>query len=313
MKHLRKWTVCLGMEELDEVVLNQIAVLAKFFRPETLHLLHVIEGTDMPPMLLNEYPDLDEPKKEYYYNRMQDLCQQYLPEVENLNVEILEGNKLKTILSSLVERETDLVVMGRRKSGGTIMKKIVRKSSASVLIVPEGRKGPLTHAVVATDFSEHSLRALQIASNLTTAMEIPKTTVVHVFNDSSKYTGQPMETAYDVDEVLKKRLVIEEKLRDYSIHRLSAHVRESGVKSFIEQRVIPTRAGGKKSEALVELVKEEKADFIILGAKGQSVAQALLLGSFAEDVYPMLYEEVILLFKKKGENAGFLKLLLGKS
>lgn len=312
MKYLQKWTICLNNSSQDDQVLQYVAAMARFYQPESLKLLHVMEGEEMPDLLLKEYSDLHEPEMEYYLNRLEEKRKAYLDGIPHVSEQVRKGNKLRSILEFLYETNSDLVILGRGSGRGTVMKKIARKSSASVMIVPENASEKPEHVLIATDFSAHASRALQIGTSLAHGLEIPKVSALHVYNDASKYVNQSVETSFEVDKLLQKRAVINEKLENYTRVKLEEHVATACPDASVEQLAISTPAGTKKSEALVQWVKDSDADFIILGAKGLSTAEAFFLGSFAEDVYSRLTRQVILLFKKEGENAGFLKLLLGK-
>ncbi len=301
------------MSDQDEQVMKRVAAMANFYHPKSLHLVHVIEGAELPETLLKDYPDLNQPEKEFYFNRLEEMRKQYIPALENVSIDVLEGKKLPALLEVLIDQESDLVVLGRGRTRGSIMRKVVRKSSASVLIVPEDAPDTLQHALVATDFSTHSLRAVQIAVSLSQALAIPKITAANVYDDASKYVGKAPETAFEVNQLLKERAVVDKKLSAFSQLRLKNHVQEAQPGAEFEELVIPAHNGIKKSEALVQWVKDSDTDFLILGAKGQSMAQALFLGSFAEDVYTQLPGQTILLFKQKGENLSLIKMILGRN
>jgi nucleotide-binding universal stress UspA family protein len=123
---------------------------------------------------------------------------------------------------------------------------------------------------------------------------------------------EPVETSFDVGQLLQKRAAVNEKLENYLRVKLDEHVLEALADGDVQQIAIPIASGTKRSDALVQWVKDSDVDFVILGAKGQSAAEAFFLGSFAEDVYSRLNRQVLLLFKKPGENHSFLRLLLGK-
>ncbi len=310
MKQLQNWTICLGMDDNDQALVTQMAAMARHYQPKSIRLLHVIETTEVPEILLKDYPDLHQPETEYYFNRLHEFQREFFNGMEQVEIDIREGRKLRSILTALEEHNTDLIVLGRSsRKRGAVMKKIVRKTSASVLIVPGEMSFPLRHTVIASDFSNHSKRALEIASSLSTALEIPEITVTHVTQDPSKYVGEYLETAYDVEILLEKKQLIKDKLMEYSRHKLAEQIRTANVYSPVRQKLIPAIPGAKKSETLISWIKDSDADFIVLGARGQSFAEAFFLGSFAEDVYSALPHQMILLFKQKGENAAFLKLL----
>ena len=133
------------------------------------------------------------------------------------------------------------------------------------------------HMLVSTDFSDHAQRALQIGTSLSKALEIQKTSAIHVYNDATKYVRETVETSFDVGQLLQKRAAVNEKLQNYLRVKLDEHVREANADVEVQQTVIPIASGTNRSEALVQWVKDSDVDFIILGAKGQSAAEAFFL------------------------------------
>ena len=311
MKHLRKWTVCLNNTAKDEHVMKYVSVMARFYQPESIHLLHVIEREEVPDILLKEYSDLHEPELAHFYNILEEKSKEYLSGVAGVTTEVRKGAILREILECTYDNVSDLIFMGRGTGRGTIMKKVTRKSSASVMIVPENSSVKMNHVLVSTDFSEHSRRALQIGASLTLAFDIPKVSTIHVYNDASKYVRDSLETSFEVGQLLQKRAAVNKKLEKYLKLKMDEFVTEAAPDAKVGQMAVATPAGTKKSETLVQWVKDSDVDLVILGAKGQSSAEAFFLGSYAEDVYSRLNRQVILIFKKQGENRSFIQLLLG--
>lgn len=310
MKHLKNWTICLNGTEQDEAILEVISNLTQSLVPERISIVHIIEHLDIPSALLKDYPDLHEPQKEQLQTVLKEKSQLFLKHLSNVNIEVLEGNKITTLLNYIMDSESDLVVLGKGSNRGRLITKLSRKSSASVMIVPQSYHPKMRHIAVSTDFSDHSTRALQIAESLKSALNVPELSAVHVYRDASRYVGESIESPYDVDKVLVKRSKVEDKLKTYAIHKLEQHVDEACSETSAEQVVLPTQIGRKKSESFVRWVQENRVDFVVMGAKGQSAAEAILLGSFAEDVYENLENQLVLLFKQKNENKNFLKVLL---
>lgn len=300
------------MTQHDEAVLDLVSRMVNFYHPDELNLLHVVEDSDLPPEIMKDFPDLHKPQKQKFLDIMEEKRKMYFPDVTETKIVVEEGEILTGILGFLVDNDSDFVIIGNGPNSGSMVKKIARKSSSSVLIIPSTYNSNIRHIAASTDFSGHSVRALQITASLAEGLNIPKVTAAHVYKDASRYVGESIETAYDVNEVLVKRASIDKKLQEYAQHKLEDHLKEAYPGGDVNQLALNTKTGRKKSDALVEWIKDSDVDFMVMGAKGQSTAAAVLLGSFAEEVYTRLNQQIILLFKKKGENRKFLKALLGR-
>jgi nucleotide-binding universal stress UspA family protein len=124
----------------------------------SIHLLHVIElpvmhDTVLMPVLSFEEALLKE-MKERADKQFQKITTKYKPENGKVNTSILFGPVSKTIANTIEEESFDLVVMGSHGASGfreyfigSNAEKIVRNSSAPVMVIKEYSKKPIQHIV----------------------------------------------------------------------------------------------------------------------------------------------------------------------
>lgn len=150
---------------------------------------------------------------------------------------------------------------------------------------------PYQTILLATDFSEHSANAARLGARLAARMGA-KLTVAHVVPQTPPQVGAwgttaPAQVAFpevaDLDDVRK---------------RVVAWAREHGVPP--DAAAVVTY-GAEAGAGLAQLATEAGADLIIIGAKGHSRIERLLLGSTAQHVVRSLACDVLVVRPSGGE------------
>ncbi len=149
---------------------------------------------------------------------------------------------------------------------GTAVDYLVRRSPVPVLVVKERPRHPYRRILIATDFSDCSLHAVQM-----TAMLFPKARLdlVHVYDG-----GFP--SRLDPDQTLAfARSEAERESAEFAARpELAGHARPFQVE------LIEGRAG----EVLPTLIAQRDVDLLVLGAHGRSGFVHALIGSRASEL-----------------------------
>ena len=206
-----------------------------------------------------------------------------------LHYVLREGAPLEELINQATEQNADLVVVG--KSADTnrhqiSAKNIIRQTTSNVLLVPENAPTVLERILVPFDFSDHSIRALELAVAVKKSMpSSPTIQVLHIYQrpDYHPFVLRPTD----------------ERVRDNGTRTNLA-----GFENFLAERLPEIRKHihpislekGSKNIAyyLLEKAKEYNSNLIIVGAKGHSKLDLLLMGSTVErlvnknDSIPML-------------------------
>jgi nucleotide-binding universal stress UspA family protein len=154
------------------------------------------------------------------------------------------------------EARAELVVMGQKgehagvigELTGSIVERVVRHSVKPCLVTP-ARFSPITRILVAYDGSGHSSKALQEAAELTAALNLPVTAVTVA-------EGGNRERA---EEISRDAVKI---MQSHACRQSSARVIE-----------------GNASTVIMEAARQEKCDFIVLGAYGHNRIREMMIGS----------------------------------
>ncbi len=314
MEFFKVWVVGLDMSPTDSFVLRNVAQLARNFRPDNIHFVHVAPEPDIPDEVLKDIPDLQVPELAYYKSKVQKYVDENFDAASSIEIHIKEGNALTELLRVCDQLTSDLLIVGEKgsKSPGRVARKIVRKSPCSVLLVPELFEKSIDSILVPTDFSDYSEKALKMGETIAEQYDGCKVNVLHVYKDASKYLSQVFETVHEIDEILLKRKTINEKLTSYAKHKLEEYLHQfQHEKLVITPHIKSIERGEEISNAIEDWIEVYSPGIVIIGAKGQSAPAAALLGRVSEQVYSKCNDHLMLIIKRKNENSSLLKVLLG--
>jgi nucleotide-binding universal stress UspA family protein len=136
-----------------------------------------------------------------------------------------------------------------------------------------------TKILVPTDLSEASGRALEYAFTFASALDV-KLLVLHVVD------GRVMQTMPYAHEQLKDDFY--DKLSHDDMAQEIKNVLEQEKKKGIEYdhklQVTTLVRYGVPYDQIIKVAEEEKADFIVMGARGTSAVSGMFMGGVAEKV-----------------------------
>ena len=167
------------------------------------------------------------------------------------------------IVAEARERKADLIVLRRRgKRGyvanrliGAMVHTVIGHAPCDVLIVPRMAQMWSRRILIASDGSSHGDRAVEVAASVAMLCGLP-VTVVSVL-------AHPQEDKASASA---------------NVERALAALQEAGAQAT--GRI----ASGRLHEAILGVVREVRADLIVLGRRGMGGVERLLLGSTAERV-----------------------------
>jgi len=203
------------------------------------------------------------------------------------SVFIKEGNADDIILYEAKLIKADMIVIGantknRRSFLGTTAEKVAQQSHLPVLVVRNSVKEPYRKILAPTDFGIQSKQSILFAKNIYPSAKIKTVHAYESFYTIGIYTAG-VYTMENLD------------IGQYSDAIKSTA--ESNMKDFIEE------AGLKKGEvidgdvnsrdALVEYIKKEKPDLVVMGSRGTAGFKALL-GSMASYILRTVKSDVLI-------------------
>jgi nucleotide-binding universal stress UspA family protein len=272
----------LDFSEFSERAFNYAQSLARHYHARLI-LSHVI-----PSIFDSTYPSFSYP--DLVKDIVRDLRAHARKQIEEFartrswngftpDVSVCEGAVTDSILACAAQHSADLIVMGThgrhgfdRLLLGSVTEKVLRKASCPVLAVRKpthdfvepllpGDPVRLRKILLATDFSQHSERAVDYALSLQAEYEA-ELTLVHVveeFPHAWDMTAVTSDAAQRLEEAIP------------------AAARESGL---IRSRI----RFGRPYHEIVRFALENATDLIVLGVRGRNALNLAIFGSVAHRV-----------------------------
>jgi nucleotide-binding universal stress UspA family protein len=274
--------VALELGTSDEPVLNYIDFLSEQVPIATAYFAHVLPRFD----LYSSYYQREASAVISNYEINTEVIDSMRKKLEarkikantlRMKLEVQEGNPLEKMLEEAEDRHIDLLVIGQHTGAGEhgiLARNLVRKVSGNALIVPDQAVRRLNRIVVPIDFSEDSTRALETALEMKERLgDELEVQALHVYE-------MPNLSIYKVQKTYDKlRKMVEDDRRtaftDFMEDRFPAY--RDDVKFMMIEREMPGIA-----RYILDYAVEAEVDMILIGAKGHSRVERLLLGSVTE-------------------------------
>ncbi|TXK51937.1 universal stress protein [Pontibacter qinzhouensis] len=302
---LKRIMVALDLTDMDETLIRYAAFLSNKSTIEKVFFIHTEKSLEIPAELLDGLERDVVPTESSIRNLIETKVATYFAELPNVQVEVqvAEGGPVKEMLRLAEREDINLLLVGRKlhlRGSGVLPQKLLRTGKISVLFVPENNDPKLNRALVALDFSEYCMMALD--RMLHSALNRPNLVIdcIHVYEvptgyitlgESYKAFDQRMQgfASQKFEQVLEKFPELKER----------AHL-----------RLVKQEYNDDLGEIIVLEAKRSQADLLVLGAKGKSAAALFLLGSVTEKVLRHNDHIPLMVFRNDKEEVGFLDALL---
>ncbi len=309
MNPLKKVLVCLDATEMDATLIQFATFVAQAKSVESIHFVNVIMKTQLPSKLRKEFPDLME---KALLDRRRELEQKVIEHFDlTLDVKVkiaVEQGPLpsKQILDLANRHNIDVIVVGRKKNlrnNSVVTQRLARRASCSLLIVPEKEYASARKLMVATDFSNDSIGAMNAAVDMA-MREVTRGNQVEVICHHSyqvpvgyHYTGKSFDqSAHVMEENARKRY--------------KRFIRQVDTKDI---KVTPSFALAKGDDlvtSIYEAAVNYQVDFVVIGGKGKTASTALFpIGTNTEKLISVDSEIPLLVVRSKHKNAGIIDML----
>lgn len=283
--NINKALVALDLSDTDNSVLAYLHFWSQQVSCHHYHFLHVVARPTSWAAWLPWNKQLKDDTSEWksnHHHLRQDLENRVHQQFANqaayqLTFELEEGDPLAKMVEAAQQNHADLVVMGRKtnpNSHGVLARNAVRRMPCPVLIVPQGVLPKLKTIVVPIDFSDFSARALQAALAINQRLAAPAQIIaLHLYElpDMNYY------------HIQKSEQQLRESVEGDINEALQAFVQHHAGNLFdLVQTQLVEHIGNSLAIDLFKAAKTADADLILMGAKGHSLVERLLLGSVTE-------------------------------
>ncbi len=304
MKQFERVLFCVERLDYAGPKLRYVGALTQIAKSREVHLLHVQTEPASAPGTADGSPRKDEPVT---IEGMKACVDQYFAGHGHGEVicQIAAGSPLLEVLRYAHDQSIDLIVLGRLRDSNrlpadeaTFARRVTRKATCSVLVLPvDAMPRPEGRIVVPVRESDCSANALERAFSIgrETGYEVM---MVNVFQVHSGYSNVGL-TLEEYEATLKANA--EDQCR-----RLLERLDPSGVEHQV--RCVPDRANSP-AETILEIVRDQNADIVVIGARGLTGAAGVLLGNTTSHLIQRSPVPVLAV-KKKGECIGIVQALL---
>ena len=301
MKRYEQILVCIDQPERVSAMSAFVRALARLASTRRIHVLHVSEehsqvvadeAGQAPEALTLQ--SLEALAAEHFDKDGKGVCR----------CEVRSGAPLLEILRTAHDEDVDLIVIGRdygpvatTRHEALLARRITRKATCSVLVLPEEYQVKADTILVPVRDSQCSANALDVACGIAVATEA----VVVALNVFQVHAGYSR-----VGVTLEEHEALLEAAAHRECERLLKRVNNRGVEirskcaADLEDRPVPV---------IMRSIDTESADLVVIGARGRSGAAGVLLGNITEQ---LIRESPVplLAVKEKGECVGLLRALL---
>jgi len=278
--------VALKINDADDALLNYMNFLAKRIPVAAFKFIHILQKGTL------QTADFEKETRRLIgnFNLKEEVANNLKERVENIihfqkerKMEYLvkEGYPLEELIYRSALNSTDLVIIGQDTKlihHHILARNFLRAVRTNALVVPNTSLPRLENVLVPIDFSTYSLKALEIAVAINSRLEKPvRITCINVYEI-------PNLTFYNVEKTRQELKELIEKDRKMAM----ANFLQQQVPNIKDRKYIKTALVEKEyhyiGSQIIEYSKSKNMDMIILGAKGHSKADFLMMGSVAETV-----------------------------
>jgi nucleotide-binding universal stress UspA family protein len=215
-------------------------------------------------------------------SRLEDLVAPFRTLRSELHTATRVGIPFEEIIRAVLAEKYDLVMVGTRGLSwlkrllvGSTAERLVRKCSCPVWVVKPGHEGALHSILAPVDFSDVSVKCLELAGALARRSACPLT-VLHVLDIGADDVVQVPEDAARLELRLQGRAV-----RRGAIRRLRELVRAHVP---AEVTVVKRLTAGPVWQRIDAAARRLEADLIVMGSQGRTGIPGFLIGNTAEKV-----------------------------
>lgn len=280
--------VPLEMGATDTSILKYLDFLITSFKVKEVGFLHVVPKIMIFGKAL-EFGGEASLLGDYQLN--EDVIEQLKSEVlykfshhENTEkvFDVREGHPLEELLKEADVLEPDMILIGQNtdtSSHGILAKNLVRKIKCHAWVVPKGAPTRIKKILVPIDFSSYSIKALKMAATVADSLagEI-EIVALNIYDLPNFSTYRISRTPKQLKEM------IEANREEGATNFINTHLKSAKAKTTVKmiERDMPGTG-----HYIVDYADDNEIDLIVMGAKGHSKVELLLLGSVTEKVLSM--------------------------
>ncbi len=295
MTKLKKWLIAVDFTAHDERILQYSEALSQALMPDEILLLHILPENTLPENLFQSDADREAYLRERERSILQgleDFKSKYFGHRGDIvvNTIILHGSPLPELLRFTQEFKPELLVVGKKvrsNGSGIVAQKLARRTRCAILFVTESARYPAKKVLIPTDYSENASRALRFAIQLRPLLNDPEIHCLYVYD-------VPLLLPYKI-EMLPEQM--EELFRKNAEEGMDKYLEDLGAGRLPIVKVLLKNIRNNPARQIIDYAQEKTINLIIMGAKGHSSLESLILGSTTEKMLQYDHEIPILIVR----------------
>ncbi|WP_114784045.1 universal stress protein [Botryobacter ruber] len=305
MYTLKKLMVGLDLTKMDETLIRYAAFLCSQSSIRQVLFVHIIQEVEIPEELKQDYRQQNVPLERSITSDLETKVSQYfaqLPQVQT-EIQVVEGKPLKGLLRGAKQYHPDLMLVGRKlhlRGSGVLPQKLLRSGKTSILFLPENAEPVLKKILVSIDFSDCSLMALDRVLHSALTRPDVEVSCLHVYEVPTGYITLG-ESYADFEDRMKG-------FATEKFDQVLAKFPELGSRTSL--KLVKRESEDDIGELIVLHAKRDRADMLVIGAKGKSAAAVFMVGSVTEKILRHDNDIPLTVFKNEKEETGLLDALL---
>ncbi len=280
--------VFLDLSDMDKTLMRQIAELHKTFKIEKLYVAHYIELQEFSGDLKAHFPDMERPIEDILNEELMERAMESGLEKDQIEVVIFQDGSKTNMTTWINQSDVDFCVLGKKivhKGTGIFSGRMARLLDKHILLTTETSRLEIRNILVATDFSRYAKRALKFAARLQ-FNEQQMVTAFHVFRIPATYF--PF-----VGHASNK---LKDKQAEDKLNQLRKFTSDLDMEGHLD-RVVEYAGDRTLGRTIYDYAKSHFADLIVMGVKGKTDKDELLIGSVAEQLIGVDKDLPVLLVK----------------
>lgn len=272
MHRYKRLKVPLSLKGGDQKVIHWAGIVTQLAESAEVEFMHMVEAPEIPQSAKEKYPWLLQPLDGMVQKQMEALVEENWNGHKDTRVNCTveqHGNFTMSVLTKILNGDTDLVVVGREGFGGDLAVRLARKAPCSVMSIPPDCGEKLERISVPTDFSEYSKEAMDVGIAFGKAAGLSSIDSVHVYN-----TGKfPHRVTLPEEEINDMALLFAEE--QHSQYLDSLDLRGLAVEPCnVFHPLI--------SNGILRAIRDLDSDLVVTGCRGRDTVTSWLLGGNAE-------------------------------
>ncbi|MFP4447668.1 MAG: universal stress protein [Bacteroidales bacterium] len=289
IRHLNTILVCLDLTEIDHSLIKYANFLSQALETDKIIFMHAIQAYDLPDKSSKKFPDLKSSLSKTIEEEINSIvANNFKKQIKTEVVTKIEDEDASEVIINFIEKENvDLTLIGQKPGEdreGHYGQKIASEAGSDLMFIPEEPELSIKKLLCAIDLSKFSAKAFRRALDIAKATKA-ELVCQYIFDTSISYF--PAATKMTSASMEKQSL---KKYRKFA--------KQFGLQpEEIKCRYEINESMKSQAEKIYQGAEEEKAELIIIGAKGQTSSITSLLGNITENFRRMKKQIPIMVMK----------------